>query len=174
MKKAIAAVFVAAIVTTVPAIAQPTGDPPPHRFGGPGGGGPGGPGMACLMDYLELTDDQIAAWDDIQAEIHGTVEGKMSDLMAIREQIRSELDGDSPDATTLGELLIASHQLEQELRSVRETGHDELAGLLTDAQREKFDIITGFQETCHGGFGGGMGFAKGLRGGRGGHGGPPQ
>ena len=67
--------------------------------------------------------------------------------------------------------MIASHDLQQQMRDAREAVHDDFAGMLTSEQRERFELVNEFQKTCRGS-GDGQGFGR-HGGGRGGFGGPP-
>jgi len=178
MRKMTTILFCAVLLITASAVAQPTGDGSPNRFRGPGGDGEsgkfGGMGMGRMIDFLDLTDDQVAAWESIQAETRGVLKEFMTEMRSIREEIHAVLNGGSPDATALGNLMIASHELGQQARAAREAASDDFAELLTGEQPEKFDLLSEFKNTCRGsggGFGGGQGF--GRHGGRGGFGGPP-
>jgi Spy/CpxP family protein refolding chaperone len=134
--------------------------------------------MGCMIEFLDLTEEQTAAWESFQQNLHAEMQVFKDEMRGIREDIRAELDSDSPDATALGELMIASHAIGLELREMRQSAGDEFASLLTDDQREKFETVNEFQETCRGAFGGGKGSGRGGHGrpggGQGGNGGPPQ
>jgi len=178
MRKTTTILFCAVLLVTASAVAQPTGDGSPNRFRGPGGDGDGGklggPDMGCMIDFLELTDDQVAEWENIQAENREALREHMTEMRSIREEIHAVLNGGLPDATTLGNLMIESHELGQQARAAREAASDDFAALLTGEQPDKFELLNEFQNTCRGsgrGFGGGQGF--GRRGGGGGFGGPP-
>jgi Spy/CpxP family protein refolding chaperone len=123
-----------------------------------------------MIGFLELTDDQVAAWENIQAGNRAAREQAMTQMRSIREEIHAQLQGGSPDAATLGNLMIESHELGLQARAVREAARQDFSELLTGQQQDKFNLVNEYHESCRGS-GGGKG--HGRRGGGGGFGGPP-
>jgi hypothetical protein len=113
-----------------------------------------------MIDFLELTEEQVTAWEEIQAGIRAEVEVVMGDLKAAREDVRAELESDTPDATALGTAMLTARDLQEQINEIRKGADDEFAGLLTNDQFEKYQLIREFQESCRGP-GNGEGFGRG-------------
>lgn len=108
------------------------------QAGGPGGGERGGPGKIGRLlpppGYLGLDDEQIAATQEIFDELRATVQPLREQQREQRRALRELLDGADPDATAVGELVISSHQLRQEMRQALETADADFSALLDEEQ----------------------------------------
>lgn len=119
-----------------------------HHRGGPGKGGH----ADFLARALDLTDEQKAA----AKEIHEGVEAKSEPLTEQHreqmEEIHALLDSANPDATQIGQKMIAAHATRQQLKALHQETMAKFSALLNAEQLEKFK---GFQERHHGpeGFG---------------------
>ena len=65
----------------------------------------------------------------------------MEQLHELREQIHKSLEGDAPDALTVGEQTIAAYRLRQQLRAAKKERHQNLLSVLTDEQKERFEEL---------------------------------
>jgi Spy/CpxP family protein refolding chaperone len=99
------------------------------------------PGMQAAADYLGLTDQQKAAFEQLR-------EKQRPQMQALREQMRDNgkalreaLEGESPDPTRVGELVIAGHQLRAKGRALRDEADKQLRAVLTPDQQVKFDAM---------------------------------
>ena len=117
----------------------------PGRMGGQGARGPmqgagdgrlGGPQF--LAKYLELTEAQIVQWRTFQEQAR-TEAAPLAELRrANGEKIRTALEN-APNATTIGELVIANHQIGGQVQAIRDAAQAKLVGILTPEQKVKFD-----------------------------------
>ena len=105
---------------------------------GPDGGERGGPGKIGRLlpppGYLGLDDEQIAATQEIFDELRATVQPLREQQREQRRAVRELLQGDAPDATTVGELVISSHDLRQQMRQALEQADADFSALL-DAEQ---------------------------------------
>lgn len=168
------ALLAALLVTAaVPALAQgPFGGGPGHGPGagvGPGPGAAAGPaagptngrGFARLADYLELTDEQIAAAQEIFEANRDAAEPLRDEHLALREELMALLDGDAPDPQAVGELAIALHDGRETLRGLREDAWDDFKALLTADQLDKLEELGEVRRHFGPGPGGGPGDGPG-------------
>lgn len=91
-----------------------------------------------LADYLDLSPSQR---EELQALHEGHVEamaGQFERLRAEFEQVHEMAGAESPDATAIGERVIALHRGHEALEVAREDFHRQVEALLTPEQAERF------------------------------------
>ncbi len=110
-----------------------------HHRGGPGKGGH----ADFLARALDLTDEQKAAAKEIHEEAEAKAETTREQHREQMEEIRAFLDGTNPDATQIGQKMIAAHATRQQLKALHQEAMTKLSALLNAEQLEKFK---GFQE----------------------------
>jgi len=129
-------VFIALIVVS-PALAQerPSDDPPT------------GPPPAIhaahnqVVRFLELSEDQVMAWDEMVITHHEAEQLIREDIVVVEQALRELLDGDDPDAEAVGELFLERHALGQDLAEVHRTYHDGFVALLDEEQQGRLQFI---------------------------------
>lgn len=155
MKQALVAVGLVALLIAPVAFAQPGpggrgpgGGMPGHAPGMMGGPGVSGPGMdrgeamvPRMIEALQLTEAQIAAWATIREQTHAVVEPLATQARALHEEIRTALEAGTTDATAIGTKMIAAHALQVKVRAAMDAGRDAFRALLTDEQKAKFDLL---------------------------------
>jgi Spy/CpxP family protein refolding chaperone len=117
----------------------------------------GGPeGMAQMMEHvskaLSLTDTQKAAAKKLHEETFAKAGPLMEQHHQQMEEIHVLLDGDNPDATEIGQKMIAAHATGEQLKALHEAAMAKFSALLNADQLEKFKK---FQEMHHDGGPGG-------------------
>jgi Spy/CpxP family protein refolding chaperone len=100
-----------------------------------------GPPHARLEALLDLTDAQQASLKAIHAEQRQAAEPILEELRGIHDAIETGLESDAPDATALGEKLIAAHAARTRLEQLHRAGRERLVSLLTDEQRQKLEAF---------------------------------
>ena len=140
-KLALIAILLIAVVPVL-ALAAP-GDGPGERgrFGrgfGPGHDGPRGPFLPP-PGYLDLTDEQIDAAGLIRDGLRDEMGALRDQHRALRDELDAALDSDSPDAATVGQLVIDLHAQRPQFRSLLESAEAEFAALLDDEQLPKWE-----------------------------------
>jgi Spy/CpxP family protein refolding chaperone len=65
-----------------------------------------------------------------------------------RDEIKALLDGDNPDATEIGQAMIASHATKEQLKALHEEAMAKFSALLNAEQLEK---LKNLKEMHHGG-----------------------
>ncbi|HVR42057.1 MAG TPA: Spy/CpxP family protein refolding chaperone [Thermoanaerobaculia bacterium] len=126
---------IAILAVTMAALAQGPGRPGARRpHGGPGSGG-----GERLASFLELTDEQIAQSKAIREATRTAIEPLAAQRRANREAIRAEIDGGSLSAEAIGRLVIASHEIGDQICAIRSEGEAQFVALLTPGQKEKYE-----------------------------------
>jgi Spy/CpxP family protein refolding chaperone len=107
-------------------------------------GGPGmhGPSDAALTKYLGLNDSQQAAMKQLHQKLGDTVKPLFDAVHQKRQAIKDGLDKNA-SAAALGQLLIDSHKIQQQIKAAHESFDKEFTALLTSDQAAKY---TSFQE----------------------------
>jgi Spy/CpxP family protein refolding chaperone len=153
MKKIFALCFAATLVAGAALAVHEHGPQLRHK------GGPGGmKHMAHMEEFLgkalSLTDAQKAAAKKIHEETFAKAEPLMKQRHEQMKEIHALLDGDNPDATEIGQKMIASHATGEQLKALHEEAMARFSTLLNAEQLEKLKT---FKEMHHGpghGFGG--------------------
>ena len=123
--------------TAPPALAQPPGvrgDGPRGMHGRHDRGGD-------LFEFLGLTDEQEEQWKAAHKAHFEGLRPTFEKIRDLREQMKAELEGDSPDAATVGGYVIQIHQLDSELEAGRGELDAAIREILTDEQQTKLDAF---------------------------------
>jgi Spy/CpxP family protein refolding chaperone len=125
------------VAATVPmALAQP-GPALGGDRGGRGGHGPGHGGPRGLFEFLDLTDEQREDWEAAHRSHFEALKPTLEQIRDLRGQLRAELEGDAPDAATVGGYVIGIHLLDDETEAARGDLEAAIREILTDEQEEK-------------------------------------
>ncbi len=127
----------AALLALLPlaVIAEPPGD----RQRGPGRGHGPGRGMFPPPGYLDLTDEQIEAAQAVRESVRAEMEAGREEQRALHEQLEATLDGDNPDAATVGQMVIELRTMRRQKRVILEDAESRFAALLNAEQLEKWE-----------------------------------
>jgi hypothetical protein len=91
--------------------------------------------------FLQLTDEQIAAWDVIY-QIHRDAEQPLQDeAAAVQAEIDAHFEAGDPDAADVGELVIRRHELGEALVAVHVAYHEDFVALLDQTQVKRLNFI---------------------------------
>ena len=125
MKRLLIGMIVLAVA--IPAVAQesPLGDVAKDR----------------IVNFLELTPDQVAAWDLLIAESQAAAEPLREAIRAVQAEINALFEGGDPDPATLGALVIERHDLGEELALVHRDYVDGFEAMLDETQGNKLMFI---------------------------------
>ena len=115
-----------------------------RRGGGPGFGPRGGfggqlPPRRVLESVLELTDEQFDELEVLRDELMAAIEPLRDQHKELGESLKAELELENPDPTTLGELMIASRDLREQIRAGHDAFVTSFEGILTPDQLEKLE-----------------------------------
>jgi len=124
MKKTISVAIMTVLVAVV-AIAQPA---PPR------------PGQV-VAKYLQLTPDQISAWQQINKTTSATVQPLLATARGLRSQLKTAMSGTSPDPAAIGTLALSLRGVQQQIRSARQSAQNQRLAVLTADQQAKFTVF---------------------------------
>lgn len=139
--------------------------------GGPGRG-PNGPGLMApgngMIEFLGLDDAQLEAWTAYHEQFRTTVEPIHDAMQDLHVKLREALDAEAPDASVIGQLLIDTQALRDQVFAAREALDENLKSILTADQLLRFEAFRAAQAHMGRGPGGpGGGPGKGLGAGKG-------
>ncbi len=100
-----------------------------------------GRGFGRLVEFLELTEDQQAQWQQIHEDHRAATMDLRDQMQANREALRAELETESPDPTTVGQLTLDGRDLARTVKQSREDLNDQLSGTLTEDQRIRWEAF---------------------------------
>lgn len=112
--------------------------------------GPAGPeDEACLPGaaqrviaaFLQLTDDQVAAWDGLIADRNAAAEPLATEIAAVDAEIQALLAGEDPDPYQVGDLVIQRRDLAEQLAEVHRIYVEGFEALLTEDQLAQYHFI---------------------------------
>jgi Spy/CpxP family protein refolding chaperone len=137
-----AAALVATLAIAAPAAAQgPPGPAPDHDLCLPGAA------QRVIADFLNLTDDQIAAWDALIAEREQAAGPIRDAVAAVQQQLDDLLAGEDPDPLAVGELTIQRRDLGEQLADVHRAYVAGFEGLLDASQLPQYRFIQRAERT---------------------------
>ena len=95
----------------------------------------------AVAAFLQLTDEQIVAWDEIY-RIHRDAEQPLKeDIRAVQADIDALFDAGDLDPAELGELVIERRELGEALIEVHLVYHEDFVALLDDSQVRRLRFI---------------------------------
>ena len=120
MKKVLIALF--ALAAVVPVFAQD--GPPPIAEAA----------HNQVVRFLQLTEDQIVAWDEIYLTHRDAERLLFEDIEQVQAEIDALLEQADPDPAELGELVLVRHDLGGQVAEVHQIYHESFVALLDDEQ----------------------------------------
>lgn len=134
MKKALTSAFGLALLLTVAFVARAQGPDFHHRMGSPDD-------MAhheeLMAKALGLNDEQKAAAKKIHQDVAAKAKPLMEQQRQQWEDLHALLDSDNPDATEVGQRMIAAHAAGAQLKALHEEAMAKFKALLNADQQEK-------------------------------------
>src|SRR5262245_40519001 len=92
-----------------------------------------------MAKALGLSDEQKAAAKKLHEETFAKAKPLMEQQQQAWEQIHTLLDGDNPDATTIGQRMIEAHATGEQLKALHEETMTKFKALLNADQLEKLE-----------------------------------
>lgn len=125
--------------------------------------GPGGDGMAGhLAERLDLNEGQRASLKTFVEQLHAEIEPIREQTRALHEEILKELESGNPNATAIGERVIAAHANREKMKAAHDAFKERLGTILDAEQKEKLEEMHERMHMRHFGEGGpGMHFGFG-------------
>lgn len=138
-KKILAAAFGFALLLAAAFAIHADGHGDRHRMGGPGHGGHGDMSQhhEMIVKALGLTEEQRAEAKKIHEEVAAKAESLMEQRHQQWKEIHEMLEGGNPDATAIGQRMIAAHASGEQLKALHEDAMAKFSALLNAEQLEK-------------------------------------
>lgn len=95
-------------------------------------------GVAALLD---LNEQQIQEWQLRHEGRAESMRAQHEQLRALREQIGEAVRGKTPDASAIGQLVLAAHEVRVEGEAAGDQPRSELMELLTPEQQQRFELM---------------------------------
>jgi len=94
-----------------------------------------------IIHYLDLTPDQVVAWDQLIEDFEADAQPLREAIAEIQTQIEELFAGGDPDPALLGELMIQRRNLVEQLAQVRADYVDGFEALLDENQFKRLRLI---------------------------------
>ncbi len=94
-----------------------------------------------VVRFLELTEDQVGAWDEMVLAHHEAEQMIREDIAVVEQTLRDLLEDDDPDVEAVGELFLERHALGQEIAEVHSTYHEGFVALLDEEQQGRLGFV---------------------------------
>ena len=95
----------------------------------------------AIVEFLALTEEQVAQWDVLLAEREEAVAPLREELRSIEEQLRELLQGESPDPAAVGSLVLAGKTLRDGIAAAHRTYVEAFEALLTVEQKAMLGAV---------------------------------
>lgn len=94
-----------------------------------------------LADYLQLTPDQIATWQQVGKDTAATVKPLVANAADLRAQLKAAASAATPDADAVGRLTLSLQGVRDQIRTARQAAQSKRLAALSADQRAKFDAF---------------------------------
>jgi hypothetical protein len=94
-----------------------------------------------IIEFLELTPEQVEIWNGLLAALQGDSEGIRQEMRANNEDLREQFESGDPDAEAVGELVIANHELGRELGGLHRVYVEGFQEMLEQSQRHRLNLV---------------------------------
>ncbi len=94
-----------------------------------------------VIEFLQLTEEQIAAWTTLLELRRTDAEAIREQIQAINEELRGLFEAGDPDPTAVGELVIASRGLHGQMGEVNRAYVDGFEALLDERQAQRLSLV---------------------------------
>lgn len=100
--------------------------------------GPGGEGMAgVLAERLNLNEEQKASVKTFTEQLHSEIAPLGEQTRTLHEEIQKELASGNPNATAIGERVIAAHAIREKMKAAHDAFKERLVSILDEEQKKK-------------------------------------
>jgi hypothetical protein len=99
------------------------------------------PPIEAVAQFLNLTEDQLAKWKDLEAVRDQEMARLEANIRDLDQQLQAQLKSSDPVAATVGELVIELKRAKNQRGEALETFPERFRAILTPAQIEKVDQV---------------------------------
>jgi len=94
-----------------------------------------------VVRYLQLSADQVGAWDQLLANRADALEPLRLDLGQVERALQELLGGEQPDPLQVGELVLAGKSLREQMGAIHRDYVTEFEALLGAEQKQKLGAL---------------------------------
>jgi len=91
--------------------------------------------------FLQLTPDQVQDWNELLAAREASILPLRDELRDVEIELKELLDGENPDPTAVGTLVLQGKALREAIADVHRDYVDDFEGLLVEEQRQRLSAI---------------------------------
>ncbi len=95
----------------------------------------------AVIKFLELTPEQVTAWDALLETRKTLVEPLRDQLQAVEEDLHELLQTETPDPAAVGALVLQGKALREQIRAANQAYVDGFEALLTAEQAAKLALL---------------------------------
>ena len=106
------------------------------------------PPIAVVAHVLSLSEEQIQAFGEFLQARGETVRPAAEQLQAHQEALAQQLQSATPDAQTVGQLVIEIKTIQEQIQKAIAESNKTLDGILSDEQRTRLDQIRAAAGAC--------------------------
>jgi len=112
--------------------------------------GPGGPHMrgmgapaktTAVQTYLSLTDAQVTSLQQLRTAEEAALKPIFQQIGPLRQTLRTQEQGSSADATSVGKLVLSIQALEQQIAPIRASYQQQALAVLTATQKTQLAAL---------------------------------
>lgn len=96
---------------------------------------------AAVARFLELSEDQMATWDQLIADRDAAAQPILERLAEIRQELADLFAGGDPDPAEVGTLVIERHGLVGQLGDIHRTYVEGFVAMLSDEQAARYGLV---------------------------------
>jgi Spy/CpxP family protein refolding chaperone len=102
---------------------------------------PGPAGPKALASYLQLSDQQIASWQQIAKDTAATVKPLAENARDLQQQLRSALQAATPDPTAVGKLAVQLESVRAQIKAAHDAADAKRLAVLNADQKTKYQAF---------------------------------
>jgi Spy/CpxP family protein refolding chaperone len=95
----------------------------------------------AVIKFLELTPEQVTAWDTLLETRRALVEPLRAELQAVDGELQALLQSENPDAAAVGTLVLKAKGLREQIAAANQAYVDGFEALLTAEQAAKLALL---------------------------------
>jgi Spy/CpxP family protein refolding chaperone len=95
----------------------------------------------AIARYLRLSQEQATAWRALREELRDASKPYVETIEPLREELGALLDGEDPDACTVGGLVVQIDTQHDAIADLREAYVEDFEALLTAEQLAKWEAL---------------------------------
>lgn len=100
-----------------------------------------GRGPKALADYLQLSDQQITSWQQIQKDTAAAAKPLAENARDLQKQLHTALQAATPDPTAVGKIAVQLESVRSQIRSAHEAADAKRLAVLNADQKAKFQAF---------------------------------